>query len=152
MTPDAPTLRGTAQNPDVFFQAREAANPYYDAVPGIVTEVFDELAARTGRRYGLVDYVGATDAERVIVLMGSAAGAATEAVETMTAAGREGRSPDRPAVPPVPGGGLARRPAADDPRDRRARPHQGAGRRRRAALPRCRSPRSPKRPRRATCR
>ncbi len=89
MTPDAPTLRGTAQNPDVFFQAREAANPYYDAVPGIVTEVFDELAARTGRRYGLVDYVGATDAERVIVLMGSAAGAATEAVETLTAAGEK---------------------------------------------------------------
>ena len=89
MTPDAPTLRGTAQNPDVFFQAREAANPYYDAVPGIVTEVFDELASRTGRRYGLVDYVGAPDAERVIVLMGSAAGATTEAVETMTATGEK---------------------------------------------------------------
>jgi pyruvate-ferredoxin/flavodoxin oxidoreductase len=87
LTPDAPTLRGTAQNPDVFFQAREAANPYYDAVPEVVAEVFDELATRTGRRYGLVDYVGATDAERVIVLMGSAAGAAIEAVETMTAAG-----------------------------------------------------------------
>ena len=89
MTPDAPTLRGTAQNPDVFFQAREAANPYYDAVPGIVTDMFDELAVRTGRRYGLVDYVGAADAERVIVLMGSAAGAATEAIETMTAAGQK---------------------------------------------------------------
>ena len=89
MTPDAPTLRGTAQNPDVFFQAREAANPFYDAVPGIVTDVFDELAARTGRRYGLVDYVGAPDAERVIVLMGSAAGAATEAVETLTSAGEK---------------------------------------------------------------
>ena len=89
MTPDAPTLRGTAQNPDVFFQAREAANPYYDAVPGIVAGVFDELAGRTGRRYGLVDYVGAPDAERVIVLMGSAAGAATEAVETMTATGEK---------------------------------------------------------------
>ncbi|HMK10226.1 MAG TPA: pyruvate:ferredoxin (flavodoxin) oxidoreductase [Acidimicrobiales bacterium] len=89
MTPDAPTLRGTAQNPDVFFQAREAANPYYDAVPDIVDEVFDELAARTGRRYRLVDYTGAPDAERVIVLMGSAAGAATEAVETMTASGEK---------------------------------------------------------------
>ena len=52
-------LRGTAQNPDVFFQAREAANPFYDAVPGIVEEVFGELADRCGRRYGLVDYVGA---------------------------------------------------------------------------------------------
>jgi pyruvate-ferredoxin/flavodoxin oxidoreductase len=87
MTADAPTLRGTAQNPDVFFQAREAANPYYEAVPGVVAAVFDELAARTGRRYGLVDYVGARDADRVIVLMGSGAGAATEAVEAMVTAG-----------------------------------------------------------------
>jgi pyruvate-ferredoxin/flavodoxin oxidoreductase len=89
MTPDAPTLRGTAQNPDVFFQSREAANLYYESVPGIVGDVFDELAARTGRRYGLVDYVGAPDADRVIVLMGSASGAATEAVETMTARGEK---------------------------------------------------------------
>ena len=87
LRPTAPVLRGTAQNPDVFFQAREAANPFYDAVPGIVAEVFDELAERTGRRYGLVDYVGAEDAERVIVLMGSGAGAATEAVEAMVAEG-----------------------------------------------------------------
>jgi pyruvate-ferredoxin/flavodoxin oxidoreductase len=87
MTPDAPTLRGTAQNPDVFFQAREAANPYYEAVPGVVAEVFAELGERTGRRYGLVDYVGAPDAEHVVVLMGSAAGAAAEAVETLVAGG-----------------------------------------------------------------
>src|SRR5690606_18393776 len=71
MTPDAPTLRGTAQNPDVFFQAREASNPFHMAVPGIVEDVFDELAARTGRRYGLVEYHGAPDAERVVVVMGS---------------------------------------------------------------------------------
>ena len=62
LTPDRPVVRGTAQNPDVFFQAREAANPFYDATPGIVAEVMDELAARTGRRYGLVEYVGAPDA------------------------------------------------------------------------------------------
>src|SRR5690606_14249112 len=68
MTPEAPVLRGTAQNPDVFFQAREACNPYHAAVPGIVEQVMDELAARTGRRYGLVDYHGAPDAERVIVV------------------------------------------------------------------------------------
>ena len=65
MTPEAPVVRGTAQNPDVFFQAREAANPFHLAVPGIVEEVFDELAARTGRRYGLVEYHGAIDADRV---------------------------------------------------------------------------------------
>ncbi len=87
LTPDAPVLRGSAQNPDVFFQAREAANPFYDAVPGIVTEVMDELAARTGRQYGLVDYIGAPDAERVVVLMGSGAGAAEEAVETLLCRG-----------------------------------------------------------------
>ncbi len=87
MSSDAPTVRGTAQNPDVFFQAREAGNPYYDAAPDIVVDVLGELAARTGRRYGLVDYVGASDADRVIVLMGSGAGAATEAVETLVSAG-----------------------------------------------------------------
>lgn len=83
MTPDAPTLRGSAQNPDVFFQAREACNPYYDAVPGIVAEVFDELAAATGRRYNLIDYYGDPDAERVIVMMGSGVGAAEEAIDTL---------------------------------------------------------------------
>jgi pyruvate-ferredoxin/flavodoxin oxidoreductase len=87
LTPEAPVLRGTAQNPDAFFQAREASNPYHLAVPDLVTEVFEELADRTGRRYGLVDYAGAADAERVIVLMGSAVGAAEEAVAALTAAG-----------------------------------------------------------------
>src|SRR5512139_836671 len=87
LTPDAPTLRGTAQNPDVFFQAREACQPFHDAVPRLVEETFAALAARTGRRYGLVDYVGAADAERVLVLMGSGAGAAEEAVETLAARG-----------------------------------------------------------------
>jgi len=87
MTPDAPVVRGTAQNPDVFFQSREAANPFHLAVPGIVAEVFDELAERTGRRYGLVEYHGALDADRVVVLMGSAAGALEETVDDMVAAG-----------------------------------------------------------------
>ncbi len=87
LTPDAPVVRGTAQNPDVFFQAREASNPFHLAVPGIVEDVFEELAARTGRRYGLVDYHGAPDADRVIVVMGSAAGALEETVDAMTAAG-----------------------------------------------------------------
>ncbi len=87
MTPDAPVVRGTAQNPDVFFQAREASNPYHLAVPGIVQEVMDELAARTGRQYGLVDYHGAPDADRVIVVMGSATGAVEETVDTLVAAG-----------------------------------------------------------------
>ena len=87
LTPDAPVLRGTAQNPDVFFQAREAANPFYAATPGIVTEVMAELAERTGRHYGIVEYVGAPDAERVVVMMGSGVGAAEEAVEKLAVAG-----------------------------------------------------------------
>ena len=87
LDPDRPVLRGSAQNPDVFFQAREAANPYYEAVTGIVERTLDRLAERTGRRYGLVDYYGAPDAERVIVLMGSGAGAAREAVDVLLAAG-----------------------------------------------------------------
>jgi len=87
LTPDAPVLRGSAQNPDVFFQAREASNSFHAAVPAIVDDCFAELFARTGRRYGLVDYVGAPDAERVIVLMGSGAGAAAECVDALVARG-----------------------------------------------------------------
>ncbi len=89
LSPDRPQLRGSAQNPDVFFQAREAVNPFYAAVPELVQAKMDELAARTGRRYRLVDYHGAPDADRVLVLMGSAAGAAAEAVEAMNAAGEQ---------------------------------------------------------------
>jgi len=88
MTPDAPVVRGTAQNPDVFFQAREASNPFHLAVPGIVQEVMDELATRTGRQYGLADYHGAPDADRVIVVMGSAAGAVEETVDALVAGGQ----------------------------------------------------------------
>ena len=83
MNPDTPDVRGTAQNPDVFFQAREACNPYHLAVPGIVQETMDSLAERTGRSYRLVEYHGAPDAERVIVLMGSGVGAAREAVDAL---------------------------------------------------------------------
>jgi pyruvate-ferredoxin/flavodoxin oxidoreductase len=89
MSPDRPLVRGTAQNPDVFFQAREASNPFHQAVPGTVQDVFDELAARTGRRYGLVDYRGAPDAERVVVVMGSACGAVGETVDTLVARGEK---------------------------------------------------------------
>jgi pyruvate-ferredoxin/flavodoxin oxidoreductase len=87
LDPDQPKLRGTAQNPDVFFQAREACNPFYDAVPRITQQSFDAFARLTGRSYQLFEYVGAPDAERVIVLMGSAAGAVEEAIETLAARG-----------------------------------------------------------------
>jgi pyruvate-ferredoxin/flavodoxin oxidoreductase len=89
MTPDRPIIRGTAQNPDVYFQAREACNPFYLACPGIVQETMDKFAALTGRAYKLFDYVGAPDAERVIVLMGSGAEAATEVVEYLVEQGEK---------------------------------------------------------------
>ncbi len=87
LTPDRPVVRGTAQNPDVFFQAREAANPYYDACPAAVEAALDALAEATGRRYGLFDYVGHPEAERVLILMGSGAEAAHETVDWLRARG-----------------------------------------------------------------
>src|SRR5579872_3608766 len=73
LSPERPFIRGTAQNPDVYFQARETVNPFYARVPGVVSEALERLAELTGRRYGLVDYSGHPEAERVIVVMGSAA-------------------------------------------------------------------------------
>ena len=87
LTPDRPVVRGTAQNPDVFFQAREAVSPFYKAAPGIVQEVMDAFAERTGRQYRLIDYAGHPEAERVIVLMGSAAETAEETARWLTEQG-----------------------------------------------------------------
>lgn len=70
LTPERPVIRGTAQNPDVYFQGREASNPYYLSVPQIVQDQMDKFVALAGREYKLFDYVGAPDADRVIVLMG----------------------------------------------------------------------------------
>jgi pyruvate-ferredoxin/flavodoxin oxidoreductase len=81
LRPDRPVLRGTAQNPDVFFQAREACNPFYLACPAIVQGVMDGFASQTGRSYHLFDYAGAPDAERIMIVMGSAVGPAEETVE-----------------------------------------------------------------------
>lgn len=89
MQPNAPVLRGTAQNPDVFFQGREAANSFYDAVPGIVAAKLDEFAALTGRRYNLVEYHGAADAERVVVIMGSGVDTVRGTVDKLVAAGEK---------------------------------------------------------------
>ena len=89
LSPDRPVLRGTAQNPDVFFQAREAINPFYRACPTIVQDAMNRFAARTGRNYHLFDYVGAPDAERVIVMMGSGAGAVEETIERLSLSGEK---------------------------------------------------------------
>ncbi len=89
MNPEHPHLRGSAQNPDIYFQGREAANAYYEATPGIVAEVMKQVSALVGREYHLFDYVGAPDAERVIILMGSACDVAEETVNYLTSKGEK---------------------------------------------------------------
>lgn len=87
LTPDHPVIRGTAQNPDVFFQAREGCTPYYEACPALVQEMMDKLAKETGRQYHLFDYHGHPQAERVIISMGSGAETVAETVEWLAARG-----------------------------------------------------------------
>jgi pyruvate-ferredoxin/flavodoxin oxidoreductase len=88
-SPENPFIRGTAQNPDVFFQSREAVNPFYERTPGTVQDVMDRFADVVGRKYQLFDYVGARDADRVIVLMGSGAEAAEETVNCLVDQGEK---------------------------------------------------------------
>jgi pyruvate-ferredoxin/flavodoxin oxidoreductase len=89
LSPDHPVIRGTAQNPDVYFQARERANPYYLACPELVEAAMERFAALTGRRYRLFDYTGAPDAERVVVLMGSGAETAEETARFLAERGEK---------------------------------------------------------------
>jgi pyruvate-ferredoxin/flavodoxin oxidoreductase len=89
LTPDHPVMRGTAQNPDVFFQSRERSNPYYLQTPQIVQETMNKFAQVTGRQYHLFEYVGAPDAERVVVMMGSGCEAAQETVDALCAGGEK---------------------------------------------------------------
>jgi pyruvate-ferredoxin/flavodoxin oxidoreductase len=89
LSPDHPVLRGTAQNPDVFFQSREAINPFYRACPTIVQDVMERFAARSGRAYKLFDYVGAPNADRVIVMMGSGGGSVEETIEYLQSRGEK---------------------------------------------------------------
>jgi len=89
LSPDHPVVRGTAQNPDVFFQSRETVNKYYQACPGIVQKVMEKFSALTGRTYSLFSYVGAEDAERVIILMGSGAETASETAKYLASKGEK---------------------------------------------------------------
>ncbi|MDL2298275.1 pyruvate:ferredoxin (flavodoxin) oxidoreductase [Synergistaceae bacterium OttesenSCG-928-D05] len=89
LSPEAPFIRGTAQNPDVFFQSREACTPYFEAVPDVTQRAMDNFAKQIGRKYHLFDYYGSEDAERVIVIMGSGAAVARETVRKMTADGEK---------------------------------------------------------------
>ena len=89
LNPEAPVARGTAENPDVFFQHREASNRYYEAVPAIVEEYMEKISEITGRKYGLFNYYGAPDAERVIIAMGSVTQAAQEAIDYLVEKGEK---------------------------------------------------------------
>ena len=89
LNPEKPEARGMAENPDHFFQHRESSNKYYEAVPAIVEEYMNEISKLTGRKYGLFDYYGAEDAERVIIAMGSVTEAAREAIDYLTAQGEK---------------------------------------------------------------
>ncbi|WP_228059518.1 pyruvate:ferredoxin (flavodoxin) oxidoreductase [Plectonema radiosum] len=89
LTPDNPVLRGTAQNPDVYFQARERINPYYDACSGIVQQVMDQFGKRTGRYYRVFEYYGVPDAEQLIVLMGSGCETVHETIDYLNARGEK---------------------------------------------------------------
>ena len=89
LNPEKPVARGMAENPDTFFQHRESCNPFYEAVPAIVEEYMKEISVITGRKYGLFDYYGAPDADRVIIAMGSATEAIREAIDYLTAKGEK---------------------------------------------------------------
>ena len=89
LNPDNPVVRGTAQNPDIYFQTREAVNSYYEALPGIVEEYMNEINKLTGRKYGLFNYYGAPDAEEIIIAMGSACETIQTVVEKLNAEGRK---------------------------------------------------------------
>ena len=89
LSPEHPVARGMAENPETFFAHREVSNPYYDAVPGIVEKYMKEISAITGREYHLFSYYGAEDADRVIILMGSATEAAREAIDYLNANGQK---------------------------------------------------------------
>ena len=89
LSPDHPVMRGTAQNPDVYFIGRETVNPYYEKVPGILQAQMDKFAGLTGRQYNLVDYVGHPQAERVVVMQGSGCEAMEELIQYLAAKGEK---------------------------------------------------------------
>ena len=113
LSPERPFIRGTAQNPDVYFQARETVNPFYARVPDVVEDAMARLAERTGRRYALVDYTGHPEAERVLVVMGSGGGDRPRDRGLAECARRAGRRGAGAALPAVPGAGAARGAARD---------------------------------------
>ena len=127
LSPDHPVLRGTAQNPDVYFQARETVNPFYNVGPDIVQNAMDKFAALTGRQYRLFEYHGAPDAERVIVLMGSGCEAAHETVGFPERSPRKSRRAEGAFVSAVRRETFCGIVAGERQSNRRPRPHQRTG-------------------------
>ena len=138
LSPDHPVIRGTAQNPDVYFQARETVNPFYAACPQIVQRTMDRFAELTGRRYGLFEYHGATDAERVIVLMGSGCEAAHETVDFLNAQNEKVGVLKVRLYRPFDAQAFVKMLPHERAPHRRSRPDERAGSGRRAALSRLR--------------
>ena len=136
LTPQAPVSRGMAENGDVFFQHREACNTAYDAVPAVVEEYMKKISEITGRKYDLFTYYGAEDAENVIIAMGSVHPGRQGSHRLPHRPGQESGSGERSPLPPLLGQALPGCRACHLQAHRRARPHQGTGRQRRASLPR----------------
>ena len=134
LTPEHPVLRGTAQNPDVYFQARETVNPYYDATPGIVQAMMDEFAKVTGRHYNLFDYVGHPEAERVVIIMGSGADTAEATVNYLVEQGEKVGVLKVRLYRPFSLDYFTKALPASVKKHCRSRPHQGTRRHGRAAL------------------
>ena len=136
LSPERPFVRGTAQNPDVYFQARETVNPFYARTPQVVQEAMDRFGERTGRRYGLVDYYGHPEAERVLVIMGSGGETARQTVAFLQRAGEAVGVAQLRLYRPFPAEALVLGSPCQCAERRRTRPHEGAGLIRRAAVPR----------------
>ena len=128
LNPEHPATRGSHENGDIFFQHREACNKFYDAVPAVVEKYMGKVNEKLGTRYGLFEYYGAEDAERVIIAMGSICDVAEEVIDYLTAKGEKVRPCEGAPVPSV----LCKAPAGSRARHReencRAGPHEGAGR------------------------
>ena len=136
LSPERPFIRGTAQNPDVYFQARETVNPFYARVPDVVEDAMARLAERTGRRYHVVDYSGHPEAERVLVVMGSGGETVQETVASLNARGERVGVVQVRLYRPFPAQALLEALPATVRTRRRPRPDEGARLDRRAALPR----------------
>ena len=144
LSPERPMIKVGQQNPDVYFQGRETVNRYYAVTPAIVQEYMNKVGQALGRSYKLFDYVGAPDADKVIVMMGSGAETAEETIHALNRAGAKLGLVKVRLYRPFDAAALERRPPGVGPEDRRPRPDQGTRRPRRAALPRRRrGPRGP---------